>query len=50
VTYLGNAEIGKDKAAEAGGTPDEEHLNLKTCRARFGVHKVGGGVTDTKVP
>jgi len=32
-TYLRNAEVGEDYAAEAGGTPDEKHFRLQTSGA-----------------
>ena len=47
---LGNAEVGEDKAAETCATPDEEHLRLEASRSGLLVDKVGGGITDTKVP
>ena len=41
-TYLGNAEVGEDKAASTGGAPDEEHLDFKTSGACLLVDEVWG--------
>ena len=34
-TNLRNAEVGKQEAPGAGGSPYEEHLDLETSRAGF---------------
>lgn len=39
---LRNAEEGEDDAAEAGGSPDEEDVRLKTSRSRLLVDEVRG--------
>lgn len=38
---LGNAEVGEDEAANASGSPDEEHLDTEVSVARAGVDEVG---------
>ena len=40
----------EEDAAQAAGTPDEEHLGLKTGRARLIVDEVGRRVADGPVP
>lgn len=47
---LGNAEVGEDEAADASGSPDEEHLDTEVSVASTGVDEVGSGITNTEVP
>jgi len=53
---LGDKEVGKDEASNAGRTPDKEHLNsqvrsLDAIGAKRGwVNEVGGRVANAKVP
>ena len=49
-TNLWNAEVGEQETSGAGGSPDEEHLDLETGGAGLFVDQVWGGVTDAKVP
>lgn len=38
---LGNAEVGEDEAADASGSPDEEHLDTEVSVASTRVDEVG---------
>ena len=49
-TYLRNAEISEDDAAEAGTSPDEKYLRLKTSIARTNIDKVRSSIRDTEIP
>lgn len=40
MTYLRNAEVGEEDAAEASRSPDEEHLDTEVCVACTRVDEV----------